>query len=121
MTRIGSTGLTLATVLAVGAGGFWAGHRDFALPPLNSMTSSWLEVIPWIGRAATPPANAKTAPSGPVIYYRDPDGRPAYSAARKTTADEREFLPVHASEDISFDHKTALSPFLTSVWTSLNS
>jgi membrane fusion protein, copper/silver efflux system len=105
MTRIGRTGVTLAAVLAAGAGGFWAGHRDLMLPPVNLSPASWLEVLPWIGRAAAPPANARPARSGPVIYYLDPDGRPAYSAAPKATSDGRDFLPVHASEDISFDTK----------------
>jgi membrane fusion protein, copper/silver efflux system len=107
MTRIGRTGLTLAAVLAAGAGGFWAGHRDLALPPINPMVASWLRAIPWLESAAAPQASARPAPSGPVIYYRDPDGRPTYSAVPRTTADGRDFLPVHASEDVSFDDKPA--------------
>ncbi len=35
-------GLTLAAILAAGAGGYWAGHRDLALPGL-----AWLHKIPW--------------------------------------------------------------------------
>jgi membrane fusion protein, copper/silver efflux system len=113
MTRIGRAGLTLAALLAAGAGGFWSGHRDMALRPASSVAASWLEIIPWIGRVATPPASATPAPSGPVIYYRDPDGRPAYSATPKTTEGGRQFLPVHASEDVSFDTPTTVAKIPT--------
>lgn len=108
MTRIGRTGLTFAAILAAGAGGYWAGHRDLALPPMNPTVVAWLlRAVPWLEGATTPRASARPTASGPVIYYRDPDGRPAYSALPKTTADGRDFLPVHASEDISFDDKPA--------------
>jgi membrane fusion protein, copper/silver efflux system len=100
MNRAGRTGLTLAAIVAAGAGGYWAGHRDIALPPIP-----WLQAIPWLERTASVRASAEPAPSGPVIYYRDPDGRPAYSAAPKKTSDGRDFVPVHAREDVSFDDK----------------
>ncbi len=35
MSRAGRIGLTLAAILAAGAGGYWAGHRDLALPDLS--------------------------------------------------------------------------------------
>jgi Cu(I)/Ag(I) efflux system membrane fusion protein len=38
-----------------------------------------------------------------VIYYRDPDGRPFYSAEPKQTAGGRNFIPVRAGEDVSFE------------------
>jgi len=103
MTRLGRTGITLAAVLAAGVGGFWTGRRDLMRWPVSPSVISWLEVLPLIGPAAATPANA--GPTGPIIYYRDPDGHPAYSAAPKATADGRGFLPVQASEDISFDKK----------------
>ena len=57
---------------------------------------------------ATPTAaivgtGARPAPSGPVVYYRDPDGRPVYSDTPKSTPDGRPFVGVRASEDVSFD------------------
>jgi Cu(I)/Ag(I) efflux system membrane fusion protein len=100
MSRAGRTGLTLAAILAAGAGGYWAGHRDLALPPIT-----WLRAVPWLQDAASMQANAGPAPSGPVIYYRDPDGKPVYSATPRKTADGRDFIPVLASEDVSFDDK----------------
>jgi membrane fusion protein, copper/silver efflux system len=45
----------------------------------------------------------KPAAMGPVVYYRDPDGRPAYSLAPKKTPGGKDYLPVHASEDVSFE------------------
>lgn len=41
--------------------------------------------------------------TGPVIYYRHPDGAADWSATPATTADGRSFIPVFASEDVSFD------------------
>jgi Cu(I)/Ag(I) efflux system membrane fusion protein len=61
--------------------------------------------ISWFKRTTSVPASATPAPSGPVIYYRDPDGRPVYSGELKKTSDGRNFLPIHASEDISFEGK----------------
>ena len=48
MSRAGRTGLTLAAILAAGAGGYWAGHRDLALPPIT-----WLRAVPWLQDAAS--------------------------------------------------------------------
>jgi len=45
------------------------------------------------------------APSGPVIYYQDPDGKPSYSADPRNTPDGRPYRAVLASEDISFEPK----------------
>ena len=51
--------------------------------------------------------SAKPSASGPVVYYRDPDGKPAYSAQPKKTPDGRDYVAVQASEDVSFDDKPA--------------
>jgi membrane fusion protein, copper/silver efflux system len=95
MRRIGRIGLTLTALVAVGAGGYWVGQRGIALPFLP-----WLQAHGFqsAARAAIVPP-----PSGAIIYYRDPDGRFVYSAAPKQTSEGKDFLPVHASEDISFD------------------
>ena len=100
MNRAGRTGLTLVATLAAGAAGYWAGQRAIVRPPIP-----WLHAIPWLESPASGPADPKRAPSGAVIYYRDPDGQPVYSAEPRKTAAGREFIAVHASEDISFDDK----------------
>lgn len=57
--------------------------------------------------AREPMQAAPTAPpSGPVIYYQDPDGKPDYAGAPRNTADGRPFRAIHASEDITFDDAT---------------
>jgi membrane fusion protein, copper/silver efflux system len=88
-TRITSVFLTLVAISAAGAGGYYAGSNGLRVE----------------GLAFSAPATSKTAPaaSGPVIYYRDPDGKPFYAATPHKTADGRDFLPVLASEDVSFD------------------
>ncbi|MFJ1311896.1 efflux RND transporter periplasmic adaptor subunit [Agrobacterium sp. P15N1-A] len=106
MRRAGRTGLTLVAIMAAGAGGLWAGQRGVALPDL-----SWLRAVIGVERVA---AKAETpAGTGSIIYYRDPDGRQAYSMTPKETADGRAFVAVRQSEDISFETasgKTATAP-----------
>ena len=41
--------------------------------------------------------------AGAVIYYRHPDGLPAYSLTPAKTPDGRDYLPVPKGADISFD------------------
>ncbi|WP_407151841.1 efflux RND transporter periplasmic adaptor subunit [Bradyrhizobium sp. ORS 86] len=46
---------------------------------------------------------ARAAEAGAPIYYRDPDGKPFYSPTPKKTSDGRDYQPVPAGTDISFD------------------
>jgi Cu(I)/Ag(I) efflux system membrane fusion protein len=117
-------GLTLAAVLAAGAGGYWGGQREVARPlalwfgdhlrPQPPATDAAAPAATAPGPARPDPAPAPGSPgarpSGPVVYYRDPDGRAAYSAAPAKTADGRDFRPVLASEDLSFDDQPAPEP-----------
>src|SRR3546814_751746 len=50
-----------------------------------------------------------TEPTEPFIYYRDPDGRPVYSAVPRQTADGRAFIAVRASEDVSIDDASSVT------------
>ncbi len=88
--RIFATLLVLAILAAVGLTGYWAGERDLA-GSLLALTGQ------------TRPAVAP--PSGSVIYYGDPDGKPFYSLEPKRTPDGRSYRAVLASEDVTFDPK----------------
>jgi len=99
MSRVGMAALVLVAAAATGAGGYWAGRHGMSVPP------DLLAHVPGLQKWASAPASA--TPSGPVIYYRDPDGKPFYAAEPKATADGRPWLPVQASEDIYFDENTA--------------
>jgi len=86
MKRSVSALLILAALGAAGGSGYWIGRYEM--------------------HTAASPANGvpqKAAPSGPVIYYRDPDGKPFYASEPKQTPDGRSYGAVLASEDISFD------------------
>jgi membrane fusion protein, copper/silver efflux system len=83
----------LAVILAAGVGGYWLGHHGLGTSELMTTTTA-------------DHTNGST-PSGPVIYYRDPDGRPLYSLEPKQTPDGRAYRAVLASEDIGFDSKVA--------------
>ena len=88
MTRTATTLLILAALVAAGGGGYWIGKKGPSLAP------------EMLAEGALRPTKA---PSGPVIYYQDPDGKPLYAAEPKSTADGRAFRAVLASEDVSFD------------------
>jgi Cu(I)/Ag(I) efflux system membrane fusion protein len=83
----------LVILLAAVAGGYRLGASEWPLP-------HWLSA-----RIATalPSKASRPIGTGPVIYYRDPDGAPTYSAVPTKTSDGRDYVAVHASEDVSFD------------------
>jgi membrane fusion protein, copper/silver efflux system len=75
-----------AVMMTAGIGGLWLGHQGV----LKGFTA--------LGQT-----QAASQPSGPVIYYQDPDGKPLYSADPAQTPDGRPYRAVLASEDLSFD------------------
>lgn len=93
--------LALAVIAAgAGAGGYWAGEHGLSAPAAIRM----VEEAAMRALGAEPKTlPAASVPSAPVIYYRHPDGNPAYSATPRKTDDGRDFVAVHASEDVSFD------------------
>jgi Cu(I)/Ag(I) efflux system membrane fusion protein len=93
----------LATIVAAGTTGFVAGRHElpFVLPP--ALQFAWLKkLLPSLGAVATP----QPVSSGPIIYYRDPDG-PRYSLDPATTATGEPYVAVRASEDVRFDDGAA--------------
>ena len=89
----------LAVIAAgTGAGGYWAGYRGLdastAMPTFLALAARLT--------GQEPQAMAADVPQGAIIYYRDPDGKPAYSAVPRKGPDGRDFLAVRASEDVSF-------------------
>lgn len=57
-----------------------------------------------------PPESSLASGNNPIIYYRDPDGRPFYSPTPKKTADGRDYVAVRAGEDVSFEDKQSPTP-----------
>ena len=100
--------LGVAAVIAAAAGwtGFAAGERGMTLAELRGGAEgqiSWL-----LGRDTL--ATVETQAADRVIYWRHPDGLPDWSANQAIAADGRPFLPVRASEDVSFDPAPAPVP-----------
>ena len=91
--------LALATGLWLG---FRAGQGGPALPGGIALPS-WLGFAP--GGNGLPPAA-----TGLIAYYRDPDGKPFYSAGPKKTEDGRDYVAVRVNEDVSFDDKPKDAP-----------
>lgn len=87
--------LIIFAMMVAGATGLIVGRSNSSLP-------GWLDgVLP----AAAKPTARHSAASGPIIYYRDPDGLPNYSETPKTTGSGKDYLPVPSSEDVSFEDK----------------
>lgn len=85
--------LAFTAILAAGVVGLAVGRSSAPLP-------GWLSaVLP----AAAKPSSAQPAATGPIVYYRDPDGAPDYSMTPKKTPSGKEYSAVRASEDVSFE------------------
>ena len=92
MKRSVSAVLTVSAILAAAAGGLVVGQLTGPLP-------GWISaVLP----AAAKHDAVNSEAAGPIIYYRDPDGQPAYSPVLKKTSAGKAFLSVHSNEDVNF-------------------
>jgi len=98
MTRRAIVLLVIFGILAAGAAKLLEGKFKWSAPTGDHQATHW--------EASRSPAVA----TGPIIYYRDPDGRPLYSAVPKKTPKGRDYVPVRASEDISFEEKQPPAP-----------
>jgi Cu(I)/Ag(I) efflux system membrane fusion protein len=80
----------LAVILAAASAGYRIGTGNWpgvkTSPPVAT------------GRASGPPAASSAQVSRRVLYLRDPDGKPAYSATPARTADGRAFVPVYEDQ-----------------------
>src|SRR5262249_43533015 len=64
----------------------------------------------WYARLGTPisavaPESMVAAAERKILYYRDPSGAPYWSAGPKKDAQGRDYLPVYADEEVSFERK----------------
>ena len=93
--------LLIVIALVVAIASFRLGRGGYDLSAwLPSRAAELLQ-----GQAAAP----KAAPSGAIIYYRDPDGKPFYSAEPKNAENGKPYIPVLASEDVSFEERPPAS------------
>ena len=81
--------LTVTAVVGAACAGLWAGQSGLVRlpPPFGAITSD----------AASPEG------FGPVIYYRDPGGKPLYSLTPKTNSAGQPYVAVLASTDTHFE------------------
>jgi Cu(I)/Ag(I) efflux system membrane fusion protein len=81
--------VTVAAIMAAAGAGLWAGQTGLVKLPLPT------------AMAVAEAMQAKA--TEPVIYYRDPGGKPFYALTPKSTGDGQPYVAVYASEDVSFD------------------
>jgi Cu(I)/Ag(I) efflux system membrane fusion protein len=86
---------------AAGWAGLAAGGKGWTPAMLADAAQAQLAAL--MGPDASAMPIDGMAAEGPVIYYRHPDGLPAWSANPTATTDGRASLPVLASEDVWFD------------------
>jgi Cu(I)/Ag(I) efflux system membrane fusion protein len=94
--RATSALVLVAVITAAGTGGYWVGQHGLPTAVVALLPKT---VMP---EAAMAEIAGQTLASGPVVYYRHPDGLPEYSGTQAQTPDGRAFRPVLASEDVSF-------------------
>ncbi|GLS46245.1 efflux RND transporter periplasmic adaptor subunit [Methylobacterium brachythecii] len=94
--------------LAAGGAGFWAGHDAGPMPAFIERLR--LGIAQHEASSNTGPEARPVRATGPVVYYQDPDGRPAYSLGPTSTADGRAFRAVHSSEDVRFEAEEPEAP-----------
>jgi membrane fusion protein, copper/silver efflux system len=85
MGRLGGVILLALGVTAGAAAGYWYARQPGDVP------------------ASVAPETTAAASERKILYYRDPSGAPYWSAEPKKDADGRDYLPVYADEEISFD------------------
>jgi len=68
----------------------------------NGTLPGWLDGVLPVDAKQSPPQSEAT---GPVIYYRDPEGLPNYSLTPKKTSAGKDYVAVRSSEDVSFEEK----------------
>ena len=103
-------GKTLMVGLIAGSAGFagiWAGGQGMAPADIPDLLKTSAARLFGAGAEAVATHGSETlkvaVPKGAVIYYRHPD-KAAYSAVPATTSNGRAYLPVLASEDVSFEN-----------------
>ncbi len=85
-------------LFALGLGMGVAGYYFYVNPPRELMAylSNWYEPAPAAERK--------------IIYYRDPNGAPYWSATPNKDAKGRDFLPVYEDEEVSFAPRADTKP-----------
>lgn len=96
MRRPIGTFLIVSAVLAAATLGLALGRSNAPLP-------EWLSgVLP----AAAKQSAGLSEATGPIIYYRNPDGLPDYALTPKKSSAGKDYVAVRASEDVSFEEET---------------
>lgn len=80
--------VTVAAMVAAAGAGLWAGQTGKLKLPMTSTARM---------------VAAQPRDLGPVIYYRDPNGKPFYALTPKTTDGGQPYMAVHASQDVNFE------------------
>jgi Cu(I)/Ag(I) efflux system membrane fusion protein len=81
--------VTVAAVLVAAGTGLWAGQTGMIKLPIDAKTAM-IDV-------------AQPKAAGPIIYYRDPSGKPFYALTPKRADGGQPYVAIRASEDVSFD------------------
>jgi len=107
VSRTGWSAISIVAVVALAAG-IWRFGAEVGLT-LPEGTRSLLARGMGFEQPASQVRKSPEKQTGPVIYYRDPDGKPFYSDKPKVAGNDKPYLPVHSGEDVGLDDVTAAS------------
>ncbi|MDZ7905839.1 MAG: efflux RND transporter periplasmic adaptor subunit [Cypionkella sp.] len=111
MSALGKLTAAVLVAGAAGVAGLTAGEKGATVASLSETAQMQLAALMGNDAAAMSGTDVPRAePTGPIIYWRHPDGLAEWSASETATADGRAFLPVRASEDISLDPAAEPAP-----------
>src|SRR6266849_3322593 len=92
-------GAAIAAALAIGITGYRFGAGTWPIPFATQE------------RLPSPSQAVAAAPERNILYWKDPDGKPAYSPSPKKTAAGKDYLPVYDDQEPNFSGaKTAAAP-----------
>jgi Cu(I)/Ag(I) efflux system membrane fusion protein len=90
--------LFLAAAAAIAAGAYRLGAGSWPTPSVLADKLGH-RMVPSADTGPDSAVPTQNATPRKVLYWRDPDGKPAYSATSVKTTDGRDYVPVHEDEE----------------------
>ncbi len=106
--------VTLTTISLAGGAGFYVGKNGVPPEIIDALPQTFAiavasRLLPSDAKPAMADKKMAQKADGPVVYYKAPGGKPAYSAVPFRDAKGMDYIAVRAGEDVSFDPQPAMS------------
>lgn len=107
MSNLSRTTKTLAIIMMAGSAGFYVGKHGVPIQIIDALPEMVTKAVS--AKLETADTSLPKAASGPIIYYRAPDGKPEFSALPKVDHKGMDFVAVYASEDVNFSQSVPMA------------